>query len=90
MLGVEAVLPPERASLPADASGDWFAAGTGWGTFAARIPVAVSGQDASMLPHAADLLSLAHFAWARGEAVIADLAQPVYLRDKVATPKAPV
>jgi tRNA threonylcarbamoyladenosine biosynthesis protein TsaB len=40
-----------------------------------------------MLPHAEDLLTLARFAWERGEAV-ADEAQPVYLRDKVATPKA--
>ena len=90
LVGVEAVLPPERASLPEDASGDWFAAGTGWGTFAARLPVAISGQDAAMLPHAEDLLSLARFAWERGEAVAADLAQPVYLRDQVATPKAPL
>ena len=90
LAGVEAVLPPERASLPGNASGDWFAAGTGWGTFAERIAVAVSGQDAAMLPHAEDLLSLARFAWARGEAVDADLAQPVYLRDQVATPKAAV
>ncbi len=90
LAGVEAVLPPEHASLPVDASGDWFAAGTGWGTFAARIPVAVTGQDAAMLPHAEDLLNLARFAWARGEALDADLAQPVYLRDQVATPKASV
>ncbi len=87
--GLEAVLPPEQASLPRDASGEWFGAGTGWGTFGARIPLAVMGQDAAMLPHAEDLLSLAHFAWQRGEAVAADLAQPVYLRDKVATAKAP-
>ena len=45
-------------------------------------------MDAGMLPHAEDLLTLARFAWARGEAIAADLAQPVYLRDKVATPKA--
>ncbi|HWV10855.1 MAG TPA: tRNA (adenosine(37)-N6)-threonylcarbamoyltransferase complex dimerization subunit type 1 TsaB, partial [Pseudomonas sp.] len=43
-----------------------------------------------LLPHAEDLLSLARFAWARGEAVAADDAQPVYLRDKVASPKQPV
>lgn len=89
LLGVEAVLPPERASLPRDAAGEWFGAGTGWGSYAARIPVAVSGRDAAMLPHAEDLLSLARFAWARGEAVVADQAQPVYLRDQVATPKTP-
>ncbi|TBU96436.1 tRNA (adenosine(37)-N6)-threonylcarbamoyltransferase complex dimerization subunit type 1 TsaB [Phytopseudomonas dryadis] len=89
LAGVEAVLAPERAALPHDASGDWFAAGTGWGSFASRIAVPVSGQDGAMLPHAEDLLSLARFAWARGEALVADLAQPVYLRDQVATPRMP-
>ncbi|GLK89044.1 tRNA (adenosine(37)-N6)-threonylcarbamoyltransferase complex dimerization subunit type 1 TsaB [Pseudomonas turukhanskensis] len=88
LAGLEAVLPPEQANLPRDASGDWFGAGTGWGTFAPRIPVHVVGQEPNMLPHALDLLSLAQFAWARGEALPADQAQPVYLRDKVATPKA--
>ena len=87
LVGAEAVLPPEVAALPADATGEWFGAGTGWG-YGERIGVAPSGQDAGMLPHAEDLLSLARFAWERGEAVAADQAQPVYLRDKVATPKA--
>ncbi|MET3050943.1 tRNA (adenosine(37)-N6)-threonylcarbamoyltransferase complex dimerization subunit type 1 TsaB [Pseudomonas alkylphenolica] len=87
LLGSEAVLPPERAVLPEDASGEWFGAGTGW-DYAERIPVVLSGQDATLLPHALDLLSLATFAWQRGEAIAADLAQPVYLRDNVATPKA--
>ena len=87
LVGAEAVLPPEQACLPADASGEWFGSGTGWG-YAERIPVAMSGQDATLLPHALDLLTLAQFAWARGEGIAADLAQPVYLRDKVATPKA--
>lgn len=87
LLGNEAVLAPEQVSLPADVGGDWFGAGTGWG-YAERLPVAVSGQDAGMLPHALDLLTLAQFAWARGEGIAADQAQPVYLRDKVATPKA--
>ncbi|WXL27100.1 tRNA (adenosine(37)-N6)-threonylcarbamoyltransferase complex dimerization subunit type 1 TsaB [Ectopseudomonas mendocina] len=88
--GVEAVLPPELASLPRDAGGEWFAAGTGWGAYAERIAVATVGRDAGMLPHAEDLLALARFAWQRGEAVSADEAQPVYLRDQVATPKAPL
>ncbi|WP_419736843.1 tRNA (adenosine(37)-N6)-threonylcarbamoyltransferase complex dimerization subunit type 1 TsaB [Pseudomonas sp. COR18] len=87
LAGVEAVLPPEVAALPEGAVGAWFGAGTGWG-YGERIKVAVSGQDAGMLPDAQDLLSLARFSWARGEAIVADQAQPVYLRDKVATPKA--
>lgn len=87
LVGDEAVLPPEGAALPDGSSGDWFGAGTGWG-YAERIAVALKGQDAGMLPHAEDLLTLARFAWDRGEAILADDAQPVYLRDKVATPKA--
>jgi tRNA threonylcarbamoyladenosine biosynthesis protein TsaB len=86
LLGNEAVLAPEAAALPQGTTGDWYGAGTGWG-YAERIPVALAGQDATLLPHALDLLKLAEFAWHRGEAVAADLAQPVYLRDKVATPK---
>lgn len=84
--GTEAVLPPEHAALPPDVVGDWFGAGTGWG-YAERIPVAVRGTDASLLPHALDILELGRHAWARGEAVPADEAQPIYLRDNVATPK---
>ena len=44
-------------------------------------------MDAGLLPHAEDLLRLAECAWARGEGVDAEQAQPVYLRDQVATPK---
>ncbi|SIR97453.1 tRNA threonylcarbamoyladenosine biosynthesis protein TsaB [Aquipseudomonas alcaligenes] len=88
--GVEAVLPPESARLPRGAAGDWFAAGTGWSTYGARIVLQPCGSEPAMLPHSQDLLSLATFAWARGEALPADQAQPVYLRDNVATPKQPV
>ncbi|WP_110968249.1 tRNA (adenosine(37)-N6)-threonylcarbamoyltransferase complex dimerization subunit type 1 TsaB [Pseudomonas huaxiensis] len=84
--GLEAVLPPEQVALPQGAGGQWFGAGTGWG-YSERLAVKVEAQDASMLPHALDLLTLAQFAWQRGESVPADQAQPVYLRDKVATPK---
>lgn len=93
LLGQEAVLAPELATLPTATTattGDWFGAGTGWGTFAERIVVMPSALDPAMLPHAQDLLTLAQFAWARGEAVLADEAQPVYLRDQVATPKKPL
>lgn len=88
LLGQEAVLPPEHACLPAGAEGDWYGAGTGWGTHAERIATQTCGQNGALLPHALDLLTLARFAWDRGEALPADQAQPVYLRDQVATPKA--
>jgi tRNA threonylcarbamoyladenosine biosynthesis protein TsaB len=85
--GVEAVLAPEHVRLPDGASADWLAAGTGWGSYAARMPVKPQHDPQVLLPHAQDLLALATFAWARGEALPADQAQPVYLRDQVATPK---
>ncbi|WP_213876960.1 tRNA (adenosine(37)-N6)-threonylcarbamoyltransferase complex dimerization subunit type 1 TsaB [Pseudomonas sp. dw_358] len=87
LAGDEAVLAPESVVLPGEAGGDWFGAGTGWG-YADRLAVEASAMDAGMLPHALDLLTLAQFAWARGEGLAADLAQPVYLRDKVAVAKA--
>jgi tRNA threonylcarbamoyladenosine biosynthesis protein TsaB len=85
--GVEAVLAPEQVRLPSAASANWLAAGTGWGSYAARMPVNLQAQPQVLLPHAQDLLALAGFAWARGESLPADMAQPVYLRDQVATPK---
>ncbi|WP_312932503.1 tRNA (adenosine(37)-N6)-threonylcarbamoyltransferase complex dimerization subunit type 1 TsaB [Pseudomonas sp.] len=87
LLGQEAVLPPERVALPDIAAAQWFGAGTGWG-YAERLPATVGTFDAQRLPTAQDVLALAAFAWARGEAVAADQAQPVYLRDNVAVPKA--
>ncbi|HDS1736149.1 MULTISPECIES: tRNA (adenosine(37)-N6)-threonylcarbamoyltransferase complex dimerization subunit type 1 TsaB [Pseudomonas] len=87
LLGREAVLAPERVVLPEGSKGDWFGAGTGW-NYAERLAPSVSASDATLLPNALDVLSLANFAWDRGEAIPADQAQPVYLRDNVATPKA--
>lgn len=87
LVGREAVLPPERVQLPEACTGEWFGAGTGWG-YGERLAVPVSASDASLLPNALDILELARFAWARGEAIPAEQAQPVYLRDNVATPKA--
>lgn len=85
--GVEAVLAPERAQLPRSACGDWFAAGTGWSAYAERMVVPVTARDEHLLPHAEDILTLAQGMWQRGEAVSAQAAQPIYLRDQVATPK---
>lgn len=88
LAGIEAVLPPEQVTLPRDSAGDWLAAGTGW-RYGERLAVRPAAVDAALLPHAEDLLHLAACGWHRGEAVEADQAQPVYLRDNVATPKAP-
>lgn len=85
--GMEVVVAPEGAQLPRNAQGDWFAAGTGWQAYAERIAVPVSAKDAQLLPHAADILTLAQGMWQRGESIAAQAAQPIYLRDQVATPK---
>lgn len=85
--GTEAVLTPERADLPKEAQGQWFAAGTGWQPYAEQLAVPVYAADEQLLPHAQDILSLAQDMWLRGEAVSAQQAQPIYLRDQVATPK---
>ena len=85
--GMEAVLPPERAELPRTAQGEWFAAGTGWQVYAERITVPVYGRDEQLLPDAQDVLTLARGMWQRGETITAQEAQPVYLRDQVATLK---
>lgn len=87
LAGSEAVLPPEQVELPRANLGQWFGAGTGWG-YGSRLAVQPATIDSTLLPHAEDLLTLARFAWQRGEAVEADQAQPIYLRDNVATPKA--
>ncbi|AYN95235.1 MULTISPECIES: tRNA (adenosine(37)-N6)-threonylcarbamoyltransferase complex dimerization subunit type 1 TsaB [Pseudomonas] len=88
LVGVEAVLPPEQAQLPAGSAGEWFGAGTGWG-YVGRIAASVAETDGNLLPHAKDILTLATYAWSQGGAVSAEEAQPVYLRDQVATPKQP-
>ena len=87
LVGQEAVLPPERVALPDASTAEWFGAGTGWG-YAERLAVKVAASNPGALPNALDILSLATFAWARDEAIVAEQAQPVYLRDNVATPKA--
>ncbi len=87
LAGSEAVLPPEQVELPRASHGRWLGAGTGWG-YGSRLAIQPDATDATVLPHAEDLLTLAGFAWQRGEAVEADQAQPIYLRDNVATPKA--
>ena len=85
--GIEQVCAPEQAVLPRTAKGSWIAAGTGWAAYAGRIPVAVSGHAAEHLPHAVDILQLALHDWQLGQMRPAEQAQPVYLRDQVATPK---
>lgn len=85
LAGTEVVSAPEQVSL-ARGFDNPTGAGTGW-QYAGRLAVSVSASWPQMLPDAQDLLSLALPVWEAGDVLDAAEAQPVYLRDKVATPK---
>ncbi len=84
-LDEERVCTPEAVSLP-DGVASVAGAGTGW-QYAERLAVAAERSWPQMLPDATDLITLALPRWLAGEVLDAADAQPVYLRDKVATPK---
>lgn len=84
--GEEWVLPPDSAPQPD--GNNWYACGTGWSVYAdalqPRFATQITGFSTDLLPSAAYIAELATYAYQRGEAVAAELAQPVYLRNKVA------
>jgi len=84
----ETLCPPGDLTLP---PGDvWFGAGSAWAAYPealkARVP-GLRGTDATLTAGAGDIARLAYKAFKEGGAVIPERAVPVYLRDKVATPK---
>lgn len=85
LLGSEVVSAPEQVMLAPELS-EPVGAGTGW-QYAERLAVPVTQSWPQMLPDAVDLLSLALPEWQAGRVLDAADAQPVYLRDQVATPK---
>lgn len=87
LVGVERVSAPEAVSLPSGLNQP-AGAGTGW-QYADRLAVKVDQAWPELLPDARDLLSLALPRWKSGQVLDAADAQPVYLRDQVATPKQP-
>ncbi|MBV7260782.1 tRNA (adenosine(37)-N6)-threonylcarbamoyltransferase complex dimerization subunit type 1 TsaB [Photobacterium sp. WH24] len=93
VLGEEAVLRPERVEQRLISVPDtrWFTAGTGWQTYQEQLQaLAVEKQASTVLyPEAQDMAWLAQFALQRGEAVDAEHASPVYLRDEVTWKKLP-
>ena len=86
-LSSESVGAPGTVVLPDDASG-WFGVGTGFaagdGLLQRRLQARLAGVDAAALPHAADVARLAAAAYARGESVSPERAEPAYLRNAVA------
>ena len=86
-LSSESVGAPGTVVLPDDASG-WFGVGTGFaagdGVLQHLLQARLAGVDAAALPHAADVARLAAAAYARGESVSPERAEPAYLRNAVA------
>jgi tRNA threonylcarbamoyladenosine biosynthesis protein TsaB len=85
-VGDEWMAPPSAPNLSTDERvvgvGSGFSAETQ--ALVAALGDQLSRVDAQALPHAADIASLAVLAFARGEAIAADLLEPAYLRNKVA------
>jgi len=73
------VCPPERVAVPTDA--EVLLAGNVFDAYGERLP---AGHRVQALPTASALLRLAPALWASGQAVPADEAMPLYIRDKVA------
>lgn len=84
----EQVAAPEKAIVPAGS--EWFGVGSGWETYAQilsqRLGPGLLGVDPDLLCSAQDVAVLGVAGLRSGQAVAAELALPVYLRDRVATP----
>ncbi|MGQ0658349.1 MAG: tRNA (adenosine(37)-N6)-threonylcarbamoyltransferase complex dimerization subunit type 1 TsaB [Chromatiales bacterium] len=82
----ECVCKPEAVSLPE--GNDWAGAGSGFAAYGERLQSRLHSCLGQVLPdchpHAQDVATLALGVFARGEAVDAEYALPVYLRDRVA------
>lgn len=87
-LDAERVAHPDAIELPAGDHDDWHGAGTGFaaqnGALAERLRPRFATIDAGALPHAADVARLGVLAFARGDAVAPEFAEPAYLRNTVA------
>ncbi len=83
----EMVCPPEQTAATVPAG--WIelsGIGSGW-CYRERMNITLASECEQALPHAADIAVLAADDFAKGLAVSADQALPVYLRDKVALKK---
>ena len=85
----EQVCLPENVELPAQ--GEWFGVGTGWQTYQDALSARTAGKvhdvQPELFPDACDIALLAGHVVEKGEAVSAEYALPVYLRDDVAKKK---
>ena len=88
---VERVCPAQQVEAPAGAG--WFGVGSGFAAYAEilreRLGAALAQCAPDAYPQARDIAVLGAAALARGEAVNAEQALPVYLRDNVVQTRAP-
>lgn len=88
--GEERVLPPGEVPIPAE--GDWFGAGGGWLAhrrfLVERMGGRLVGVDVELLPGAGEVASIAGRALREGRCCAPEEARPVYLRNRVADPRA--
>jgi tRNA threonylcarbamoyladenosine biosynthesis protein TsaB len=87
---VERVCPAQMIETPAGMG--WFGVGSGFAAYAEilreRLGAALAGCAPDAYPQARDVAVLGAAAFARGEAVSAEQALPVYLRDNVVQTRA--
>ena len=83
--GPEVVITPEQVELPPD--GGWEGVGSGWEAYGDRLGERLGDRLRAVDPaarcEAQDLIPLAVAGFAKGLAVSAEQALPVYLRDRV-------
>ncbi|MEJ2762639.1 tRNA (adenosine(37)-N6)-threonylcarbamoyltransferase complex dimerization subunit type 1 TsaB [Photobacterium sp. MCCC 1A19761] len=92
VVGRELVIQPASLSEQlTETQGLWLTAGTGWDAYAEQLATLPLERQAGevLYPDSQDMVRLAPFALARGEAVAAEHASPVYLRDTVTWKKLP-
>ncbi len=86
LMGREYVIAPDQVPVPEQ--DNWAAAGSGWRAYAEPLknrinqPIVVTKNN--YWPQAQDILKLAVPRYQQGKTVAAELAEPVYLRNKVA------
>lgn len=91
LLGEEQVCPPATVAIP-EGPNRWYGVGPGW-QFRSAMPPAIAGEpeqvDESLVVRASWVARLAAIDYQKGNAVPAEQAQPVYIRDEVAWKKLP-
>ncbi len=87
MLPVSGELLSDPGKIAIDGANNWFAAGNGWVEYQDQLTSELLGciemVPEIIYPNAVNMLSIARHKWEQGEAVQPELAQPVYLRNKV-------